>query len=143
MVPTVERVVRTRYDSVFNTQVDRVHCTPWGLEGGGAACGNDESDWYGKLAVSWSNDGSNPCSSLSPHLDPNGTGTPTSIAGYDLNAAGGTTLPLSDACYRADGGGDNGGAIGGGSSGSLLLTWLAPLLLAGWWRRRRGLRGKH
>ena len=113
------------------------------LEGGGAACGNDESDWYGKLAVSWSNDGSNPCSSLSPHLDPNGTGTPTSIAGYDLNAAGGTTLPLSDACYRADGGGDNGGAIGGGSSGSLLLTWLAPLLLAGWWRRRRGLRGKH
>jgi N-methylhydantoinase B len=36
----VERVVRARHDSVFNTQVDRVHCTPWGLEGGGAAMGN-------------------------------------------------------------------------------------------------------
>ena len=36
----VERVVRARYDSVFNTQVDRVHCAPWGLEGGGEAMGN-------------------------------------------------------------------------------------------------------
>ena len=36
----VERIVRARYDSVFNTQVDRVHCAPWGLEGGGAAMGN-------------------------------------------------------------------------------------------------------
>ncbi|NQV54564.1 MAG: hydantoinase B/oxoprolinase family protein [Rhodospirillales bacterium] len=36
----VERVVRARFDAVFNTQVDRVHCAPWGLEGGGDAMGN-------------------------------------------------------------------------------------------------------
>ena len=36
----VERVVRMRYDVTFNTQIDRVHCRPWGLDGGGEAMGN-------------------------------------------------------------------------------------------------------
>jgi len=51
----VERIVRARYNSVFNTQVDRVHCTPWGLEGGGAAMGNGvalelEGEWKDDFA---------------------------------------------------------------------------------------------
>ncbi len=36
----VDRVVRARVPMTFNTQVDRVHCKPWGLEGGGEAMGN-------------------------------------------------------------------------------------------------------
>ncbi len=40
------------------------------LHGGGAACGNDQSDWYGRLARSMA-DG------LAPLLDPLGTGTET------------------------------------------------------------------
>jgi N-methylhydantoinase B len=36
----VERVVRMRANVTFNTQVDRVHCKPWGLAGGGEAMGN-------------------------------------------------------------------------------------------------------
>jgi N-methylhydantoinase B len=37
----VERVVRARTNMVFNTQIDRAHCKPWGLGGGQAATGND------------------------------------------------------------------------------------------------------
>jgi N-methylhydantoinase B len=37
----VERVVRARTNMVFNTQIDRAHCKPWGLNGGGDATGND------------------------------------------------------------------------------------------------------
>jgi len=37
----VERVVRARTNMVFNTQVDRAHCKPWGLDGGLAATGNE------------------------------------------------------------------------------------------------------
>jgi len=36
----VERVVRARTNMVFNTQVDRAHCKPWGLDGGLEATGN-------------------------------------------------------------------------------------------------------
>ncbi len=36
----VERVVRARTNMVMNTQIDRAHCTPWGLEGGLDASGN-------------------------------------------------------------------------------------------------------
>jgi N-methylhydantoinase B len=36
----VDRVVRARVPMTFNTQVDRVHCKPWGLDGGGEAMGN-------------------------------------------------------------------------------------------------------
>ncbi len=37
----VERVVRARVPMTFNTQVERAHCRPWGLEGGGEATGNE------------------------------------------------------------------------------------------------------
>ena len=37
----VERVVRARVPMTFNSQVERAHCKPWGLEGGGEATGNE------------------------------------------------------------------------------------------------------
>jgi N-methylhydantoinase B len=36
----VERVVRARTPIVFNSQIERAHCKPWGLEGGQEATGN-------------------------------------------------------------------------------------------------------
>jgi N-methylhydantoinase B len=36
----VERVVRARVPMTFNTQVERAHCRPWGLEGGSEGTGN-------------------------------------------------------------------------------------------------------
>lgn len=35
-----EQVVRALAPITFNIQVDRVHCAPWGLEGGGSGAGN-------------------------------------------------------------------------------------------------------
>ena len=46
------------------------------LHGGYAACGNDESDWYGRLSVSWDGDGT-AATRLSDWLDPGGTGALT------------------------------------------------------------------
>lgn len=46
------------------------------LSGGGAACGNDASDWYGKFSASWTGGGTN-ASRLSNWLDPLGTGQTT------------------------------------------------------------------
>jgi len=43
------------------------------LHGGGAACGNDLSDYYGRLHTSWTGDGSRK-GSLREHLDPANTG---------------------------------------------------------------------
>ena len=36
----IERVVRARTNLTVNTQVDRAHCKPWGLEAGGDGMGN-------------------------------------------------------------------------------------------------------
>jgi N-methylhydantoinase B len=36
----VERVVRARSAITFGSQIERAHCKPWGLEGGGEAAGN-------------------------------------------------------------------------------------------------------
>ena len=36
----IERIVRARTDVVFNTQIDRVNCAPWGLQGGEDGTGN-------------------------------------------------------------------------------------------------------
>jgi N-methylhydantoinase B len=36
----VDRVVRARVPMTFNTQIDRVHCKPWGLEDGREGMGN-------------------------------------------------------------------------------------------------------
>jgi N-methylhydantoinase B len=37
----IERVLRARSPLVVNVQIDRVHCKPWGLEGGREATGNE------------------------------------------------------------------------------------------------------
>lgn len=55
------------------------------LHGGGAACGNNSSDWYGWLNASWSGGGTN-STRLSNWLDPNNTGQ---IAIDGMNATGG------------------------------------------------------
>ncbi len=39
----VERVLRARSPLMVNVQIDRVHCKPWGLEGGHDAAGNEVS----------------------------------------------------------------------------------------------------
>ncbi|MBB6086995.1 trypsin-like peptidase domain-containing protein, partial [Wenzhouxiangella marina] len=44
------------------------------LHGGFAACGNDDPDWYGRMAVSWEGGGSS-STRLRDWLDPNNTGT--------------------------------------------------------------------
>jgi len=52
---------------------DAAHRIIGQLHGGYAACGNDESDWYGRLAVSWSGGGTLD-SQLAAWLDPLATG---------------------------------------------------------------------
>jgi hypothetical protein len=46
------------------------------LHGGYAACGNNSSDWYGRLSVSW-NGGGTSSTRLRDHLDPGNTGAVT------------------------------------------------------------------
>jgi len=57
------------------------------LHGGSAACGNDLSDYYGRLSVSWTGGGTT-ATRLSSWLDPGSTGQ-NAIAGY----RGGSTPP--------------------------------------------------
>jgi lysyl endopeptidase len=52
---------------------DQNHRVIGQLHGGGAACGNDLSDYYGRFYTSWNGTGS-PNTSLKTHLDPDGTG---------------------------------------------------------------------
>jgi N-methylhydantoinase B len=49
----VERVVRARTAMTLNTQIERAHCRPWGLEGGGEATGNEVAL---RLGGSWKTD---------------------------------------------------------------------------------------
>lgn len=58
------------------------------LHGGGAACGNNEPDWYGRLATSWTGGGSN-ATRLSNWLDPGNSG----VTVLDGHRNGGTTTP--------------------------------------------------
>lgn len=58
------------------------------LHGGDAACGNDGSDWYGRLHMSWAGGGV-PGTRLSDFLDPIGSGV-TWLPGLD-----GTSLPVT------------------------------------------------
>jgi hypothetical protein len=66
------------------------------LHGGYAACGNDESDWYGKLSVSWPG--------LSQYLDPLGTGTVT-LDTYAPFEATMVVSPSGDAAFEGPVGG--------------------------------------
>ncbi len=49
----VERVVRARTPITMNTQIERAHCKPWGLQGGRAGTGNDVAL---RLNGSWKTD---------------------------------------------------------------------------------------
>ena len=49
----VERVVRARIPMTMNTQIERAHCRPWGLEGGLAGTGNQVAL---RLAGTWKTD---------------------------------------------------------------------------------------
>ena len=81
------------------------------LSGGGAACGNDEPDWYGRFSDNWDN--GSPGNSLRPHLDPTGSGDLT-LDGLDDD---GNTITLNTSLCGAMSGGGGGGSGGGGSSG--------------------------
>jgi len=55
------------------------------LSGGGAACVNDLSDWYGKFSFAWTNNGTtDPSERLMDWLDTNSTGV-LAIDGYGLS----------------------------------------------------------
>lgn len=68
------------------------------LHGGYAACGNEESDWYGRLSVSWGSAG------LATWLDPLGTGQQT-LDLYNPNATGMRVTPSSGLAASGDAGG--------------------------------------
>lgn len=61
------------------------------LHGGYAACGNDSSDWYGRLSVSWTGGGTS-ATRLSDWLDPGNTGA-TSVDTLNPSAAGLAVTP--------------------------------------------------
>jgi len=61
---------------------DQNHHIVGQLHGGYAACYNDDSDWYGRISVSWTGGGSS-ASRLSDWLDPTGSGVPY-LDGRDL-----------------------------------------------------------
>ncbi|MFN9755605.1 MAG: trypsin-like serine peptidase [Planctomycetota bacterium] len=71
------------------------------LHGGSAACGNNLSDWYGRLAVSWTGGGTN-TTRLSNWLDPINTGA-TTLATRPVGGGGGGTVAAATSygagCY--------------------------------------------
>jgi len=71
------------------------------LHGGYAACGNNDSDWYGRVFRSWTGGGSN-SSRLSNWLDPLGTGATTLDT---LGGSGGGDVAAATAfgtgCYQS------------------------------------------
>lgn len=79
---------------------DQNHRVIGQLHGGYAACGNDDSDWYGRFFLSWN--------SISSYLDPLGTGSLTTdtfapwatglqVAGGNFAAAGDAGGPFAPA----------------------------------------------
>jgi hypothetical protein len=75
---------------------DQDHHVVGQLHGGYAACGNDLSDWYGRLSVSWQN--------ISQYLDPTSTGAVT-LDTYAPFAITMTVAPSSGAVFEGDFGG--------------------------------------
>ena len=71
---------------------DQNHRVIGQLHGGYAACGNDDSDWYGKFSVSWTGGGSS-SNRLSDWLDPTGSGALTvDTLGAGMSVTPGSTL---------------------------------------------------
>lgn len=84
------------------------------LHGGSAACGNNLSDYYGRLSVSWSGGGGS-SSRLSNWLDPGSTGA-NSHPGYRAGGGGSdTTAPSVPGGLSAN----------GASSSVISLSWSA------------------
>ena len=82
---------------------DQNHHIVGQLHGGYAACGNDDSDWYGRFSVSWTGGGSN-STRLSNWLDPTNSGVPF-LDGRDLIESPFVLLPQPaalDVCAPAD-----------------------------------------
>nr|MCU0867662.1 serine protease [Planctomycetota bacterium] len=74
------------------------------LHGGGAACGNNLSDWYGRFSVSWTGGGTN-ATRLSNWLDPLNTGA-TTLDTFVPGSGGGTVAaatPYGAGCYGSQG----------------------------------------
>ncbi|HYE87786.1 MAG TPA: proprotein convertase P-domain-containing protein [Vicinamibacterales bacterium] len=83
------------------------------LHGGSAACGNDLSDYYGRLSVSWTGGGTS-STRLSNWLDPNNSGV-NSIAGYRAGGSTDTTAPTVPSGITAS----------AASSSAINLSWTA------------------
>ena len=62
----LERVVRARVPMTFNSHVERAHCKPWGLNGGGDATGNEVAI---RIGSKWKTDFPN-AKVLVAHLQP-------------------------------------------------------------------------
>ncbi len=73
------------------------------LHGGDAACGNNESDWYGKFSVSWTGGGTS-SSRLSDWLDPLASGAVT-LDTFNPWAIGIKVTPAGDLDASGDPGG--------------------------------------
>jgi len=76
---------------------DQNHRVIGQLHGGGAACGNNQSDWYGRISRSWTGGGGS-SSRLSNWLDPIGTGQ-TTLDTLGSNAASASVFGLG--CYTS------------------------------------------
>jgi len=92
---------------------DQNHHVVGQLHGGYAACGNDESDWYGRFSVSWAGGGSS-SSRLSNWLDPGSTG----VTSLDILVPGASGLKVTPSTALVSSG-DEGGPF---SPGSIIYT---------------------
>ncbi len=86
----------TEHGSSGSPLFDQNHRVVGQLHGGYAACGNNDSDWYGRVSTSWG-------LGLSAYLDPLGLG----VTEFDLLAPYATGMRVSAGSY--DGQGDTGG----------------------------------
>ncbi|MGH8528475.1 MAG: trypsin-like serine peptidase [Nevskiales bacterium] len=102
------------------------------LSQGRSACGNDESDWYGRFARSWTGGGTSG-SRLSNWLDPGNTGA-TLADGKNLSGSS-VVIPPPQAAVDDDSGGGGCAIAGAQQPGNSLAALLAVALL-GFWRRR-------
>ncbi len=112
---------------------DQGHRIVGQLHGGYAACSlPNESDWYGRLAVSWQGDGSD-STRLSTWLDPTGTGAMT-VNLYDPVAGVLEIMSADQVAFQGGVGGPFAPAqavITLANSGSAAITWTAAAG-AGW-----------
>jgi hypothetical protein len=122
---------------------DAKRCVVGQLFGGAAACGNQESDWFGRLATSW-NGGGTPSSRLSDWLDPRRIGAKCLNGGDPADLA---PRFIETDCSTSSGGKRNveGATSGiefepysGGGGGAPWGIFLVLLSLLGLANRRRG-----